>query len=141
MRIDGTRRYGQIGSSSKTSGRDGASSFDLSLGDTPAETHAAKSAAPLAGLDSLISLQFVDDVQQRRQRGFKRGRSILDALDQIKVSLLAGRLPAAELSRLVHSVTGRERDSAVARLEGLLDEIELRARVELAKLKVHNRVA
>lgn len=140
MRIDGTQRYGNVGSSGRASSREGKSGFDLSLGSTPSEAHAAGPAAPTIGLESLIALQFVEGGSERRKRGFKRGRSMLDALDQLKVSLLGGAVPADELTRLLSAVGGRERDSEDPRLEGLLDEIELRARVELAKLKVHHRL-
>jgi hypothetical protein len=100
-----------------------------------AEARAPSHAAATAGLDALIALQMVEGPLDRKKRGLKRGRAMLDALDELKIALLTGRLPLAQLRRLVAAVDGRERDSEDERLEAILDEIELRARVELAKLE------
>ena len=139
MRIDGTRRYGSVGAKGRALTSDSGASFDLGLAGPTIETPSTSAAAPAAHLDSLISLQLVEDSMQRRKRGFTRGRSMLDALDKIKVSLLGGSIAAGDLSRLLSAVGGRERDSEDPQLEGLLDEIELRARVEMAKLRQHHR--
>lgn len=139
MRIDGTRRYGAVGPADRTSASASTTAFELDTGARAPEAQATSSALPAAGLDSLIALQFVEDRAQKRKRGFQRGRSMLDALDRIKLSLLEGTIPAAELARLLSAVSGRERDSDDPQLEGLLDEIELRARVEMAKLKTSRR--
>lgn len=141
MRIDGTRSYARISSKGHPSSSDSSATFDLGIADQAPEARATQSSAPASSLDSLIALQFVEDTSQRRKRGFRRGRSMLDALDKLKVSLLSGSIPAAELARLLSAVSGRERDSDDPQLETILDEIELRARVELAKLRPQRRVA
>lgn len=135
MRIDGPQRYGSVGTAGGAR-RAGATGPAFALEGEAKTAEARQPTAPmqLGGLDALLSLQMVDDPLQKRRRGVKRGRSMLDALDEIKVSLLAGRIPATELNRLLVAVQGREHDSGDPMLEQLLDEIELRARVELAKL-------
>lgn len=135
MRIDGPRGPAGAGASGRTRRADASgATFELGQPAKAADTKSAAAAAPLASLDALIGLQMVDDAVTKRRRGVKRGRSMLDALDDIKISLLAGRVPSRDLARLLAAVEGRERDTDDPRLEALLDEIELRARVEMAKL-------
>jgi len=62
---------------------------------------AAASLAPpraLASIDALIALQGFDELGERRRRAIKRGRTALDALDALKIGLLAGALDAAALT-------------------------------------------
>ena len=59
---------------------------------------------------------------------------MIDGLDEIRQGLLVGAIPKSKLAALVE-VVREERDQADdPRLSALLDEIELRAAVELAKL-------
>jgi len=96
----------------------------------PARTAAAP---PMAGLDAILALQAVEDRGGGRRQSLRRGRRVLDQLDEIKVALLEGRVPVELLDRLVASI-GTRIDSGDRELEAVMDEIELRARVELAKL-------
>ena len=65
-----------------------------------------------------------------------RAETILDILDDLKIALLEGRVPRERLAQLLRLVE-RRRESHSAfidpRLAHVLDKIELRARVELAK--------
>lgn len=93
------------------------------------------------GVEALIALQEVGSPLERRRRSVSRAGRLLDALDGIKVSLLGGDLSTHDLDRLSRAI--REERSATddPKLEGLLDEIETRAAVELAKLESVNRAA
>jgi hypothetical protein len=87
---------------------------------------------PATGLDALLALQSIDDPLLKKKKAVRRGTALLDALDAIKADLLAGQVPEGRLNQLLALVSAaRERD--VPELDGLLDDIELRARVELAK--------
>jgi hypothetical protein len=71
---------------------------------------------------------------KERQRRARRGTEILDRLEDVRRGLLAGAVPKdrlAELARMVREKRERGADPVISRL---LDEIELRAEVELAKL-------
>jgi hypothetical protein len=93
-------------------------------------------ASSLAAVDSLLALQEaggLEDATSSPRRAMARGEQMLDILDDIKLSLLSGQLPEKKLNRLLHAVEdqqGRVRDPELA---DILDHIELRARVELAK--------
>jgi hypothetical protein len=87
----------------------------------------------IGGIDALIALQGVEDPTERRRRAVKHGRRALDALDELKLGLLAGTLDRATMLRL-KSVTADLKDSSGDdKLDGVLAEIDLRVEVELAK--------
>jgi len=91
--------------------------------------------APLASLDAMLAVQEVDDPLNGRRRARERGERLLDALDEVRVALLDGRLPAGKLEAIRRLAAGQRGQSDDPRLDSLLDEIELRAAVELAKLE------
>ena len=62
------------------------------------------------------------------------GESVLQRLEQIRMGLLAGRIPTQLLNELVRNLRRPRPGFTDPRLGEILDEIELRASVELAKL-------
>jgi hypothetical protein len=95
----------------------------------------ATSAAPAAGVNSLLALQEVEDPAARRRRAAQRGDRLLDRLDEIRRGLLAGSLPRAALTQLRQEMKDTRAATLDPRLDEVLAEIELRAAVELAKLE------
>lgn len=91
-------------------------------------------AASLATMDAILALQGEGDPRERRRRSLKRGHDLLDALDRLKAGLLAGRISLDELKGLVVRLSERPETSGDPGLDDVLAHIELRARVELAKL-------
>jgi hypothetical protein len=73
------------------------------------------------------------DYNERKRRA-QRGVELLDRLEEIRRGLLLGSIPKerlGDLARMVREKRERGADPVVSRL---LDEIELRAEVEIAKL-------
>jgi hypothetical protein len=132
MRIDGTGRVGTPQASGGSKRSTGAG-FSLPTGPAPRETTGTRGAAPVSGLDSMLALQAVEDPLQRRRRGVKRGGAMLDALDSLKIALLDGVVDHGQLQRLQSLVTAQREGTGDPALEAVLDEIELRAAVEVAK--------
>jgi hypothetical protein len=66
----------------------------------------------------------------------RRAGDMLDLLDDIRVGLLEGRVPRGKLEGLLRMVQSRRDEVVDPRLSAVLDEIELRAAVELAKYGV-----
>ena len=89
--------------------------------------------AALSGVDAVVALQAVDGDRAGRRRAIVRGRSILDGLDALRVALLDGSLTARQIARLVDTVAAQRTLTDDPRLNAVLDEIDLRAQVELAK--------
>ena len=90
-------------------------------------------------LDSILMLQGMDDSTDGRSKGVAHGEQLLDMLDQIRDGLLAGGIPRATLNRLANAVSRRHDAFADPKLQNVLDEIELRAHVELAKLEMMDK--
>ena len=93
------------------------------------------------GVDALLALQDVGGPLERKRRAVSRAGRILDVLDEIKVALLDGHLSLGQLDRLRRAIRDERSATDDPKLEGLLDEIEVRAAVEMAKLEVAAHVA
>ena len=135
MRIDTGMRAGQMSGAGATARRSGVG-FSLSLGsDTaaPARTAGSAPAMSLCDLQSLMALQAYEDPAERKKRVVRRGFDMLDVLEGVKMDLLVGRVSPDRLERLV-SLLGRKGTSGDPRVDQLMEDIELRAKVELAKL-------
>lgn len=91
---------------------------------------------PIAALDSILMLQGMDDSTNGRSRGLAHGEQILELLDQVRDGLLAGGIARTTLNRLAVAVTRRHDVFSDPKLQDVLDQIELRAHVELAKLEM-----
>jgi len=94
---------------------------------------------PIGALDSILMLQGLDDSMDGRGKAVAHGENLLDMLDQVRDGLLAGGVPRATLNRLANAVTRRQEQFNDPKLQGVLDEIELRAHVELAKLEMSDK--
>ncbi len=131
MRIDTNQRVGNIGGRTATA-RSSSSPFFVNDGTTTAESRAATALAPPTSLDALLALQAVEDPLLKKKKLVRRGTQLLDTLEDMKADLLSGRVSESRLNQLM-AVLGQVREKADPRLDALLDDIELRARVELAK--------
>ena len=112
-----------------------ASGGQFSLGESgaPQAQTAAAALRTVGGIDALIALQGVEDPVERRRRAVKHGRRALDALDELKLGLLAGMLDQATMLRLKSVAADLHDASGDDRLDAVMAEIDLRVAVELAK--------
>ncbi len=99
----------------------------------PSNAAGVNSAVPLSGLEALVALQGIEE-DSPQSKGRRRAEEILDRLDEIWQGLLAGDIPAAGLDKLVTVICTQKAGVSDPRLAEILDEIDLRAQVELAKL-------
>ncbi len=131
------RIYGSNGTALATAPavprRSSSGTFSVSETNAPHVQSAAVALRTLGGIDALIALQGVEDPVERRRRAVKHGRRALDALDELKLGLLAGTLDQAMLLRLKSAATDLKDGSGDERLDQVLSEIDLRVAVELAK--------
>jgi len=112
----------------------GSAGFAERIGGRPVGAAATAGIAPLTSLAGVLAAQEVDEPLTGRRRARQRGDQLLDALDELKVALLDGKLPPSKL-RALQSLAAAQRGRADdPELQVVLDEIELRTAVELAKL-------
>lgn len=96
---------------------------------------AAGPAGQVEALGSLLALQEIpSDTLEGRRRAVARGDDILDRLEEIQLGLLTGRIPRDRLERLVSVLRDQSAGVVDPGLKSVLEAIELRAAVELAKL-------
>jgi hypothetical protein len=133
LRIDNNLRVGNAAAHGGTA-RSGASgpAFHIAESVAPPRAAALPGTAAAAGIDALLALQAVEDPLRAKKKQLRRGRSLLDVLDALKADLLTGQLGEGRLNQLMVLI-GQARERSEPGLDTLLDDIELRARVELAK--------
>ena len=90
---------------------------------------------PIAAVDTILALQEVEDSTDSHTRGVHHGEQLLNLLDEVRDGLLAGGIPRATLNRLALAIAKKRESFLDPKLQHVLDEIDLRARVELAKLE------
>ena len=89
--------------------------------------------APSVPINAVLALQEVANSGGHGSANFKRGTKILEHLDKIRLGLLSGGIPRQTLRHLTAELRATRAETADPRLRAILDEIELRARVEIAK--------
>jgi hypothetical protein len=138
MRVSGPNgaafATGSAASAPRRSVSGGFSLFETRKSETPT---AAVALRTLGGIDALIALQGIEDPVERRRRAVKQGRRALDALDELKLGLLAGTLDQGTLLRLKAVADDLKEGSGDERLDQVLGEIDLRVAVELAKAGIN----
>lgn len=135
MKIDSASSAQSTGAKRRTSsGRTGDGSFSRILGEG-GQSSTITRGEPVGTLDSLLSLQEIGDEPDRRQRSRQHAEDLLDQLEEVRLGLLSGRLSVPLLERIARFLAERPQDSGDPRLESILQDIELRAAVELAKLQ------
>jgi hypothetical protein len=143
MEIKSTGRVSSTGVRRVGGGASGTTSSSFTVSESTEQPRAQTVAAPgtIASVESILTLQGLDDSTGGRSKGVQYGEHLLDMLDEVRDGLLAGGIPRGTLNRLATAVSRRQEGFADPKLQNVLDEIELRARVELAKLEQADQLA
>lgn len=131
MRIDSIRTGSISGRGSAARSGSGVA-FHVEEGSTPVRSQAMAPTAAMQDIGSLLALQAVEDPLARRKRSVRRGTELLDLLDSVKADLVVGLVSPARLDQM-QRVLADARERGEPGLDRLLDDIELRVAVELAK--------
>lgn len=141
MKVEGPGKSSSAKGVSRTGAKKGAGGAGFgSLVEAAEETapqSAVSGAVSISALDALLSLQEAgDSTSDSARKGKKRAEALLDQLDRVRVGLLTGELPQSALRQLAQTI-GQHRENVMdPQLADILDEIDLRAQVELAKYGV-----
>ncbi|MFO0292351.1 MAG: flagellar assembly protein FliX [Rhodospirillales bacterium] len=114
--------------------------FARHLGETAeaGSASATGAAAAAAGLSGILSLQEADDRTASRRKAVARADTLLDKLDELRHGLLMGELTIGQLSELERLVASRRAGVDDPRLAAVLDEVDLRVQVEIAKYQANS---
>jgi hypothetical protein len=138
MKIEGPGRAQQTDKTKKKDRVSGDGSFISMIQGGPESTGQASASKSIAQIDTLLALQSAEDPTERaaRKRMQSRAGNILDELEKLRTALLTGRLTVGHVVEIAGTVAAHREKVMDPRLTAILDEIDLRAQIELAKLRV-----
>ncbi|WP_412777005.1 flagellar assembly protein FliX [Thalassospira lucentensis] len=142
MKVSGSKAAGTSGTTrKKASGATGGGFADairsLDSGGEASGAGSVHGASGVSALDALLALQQSGDaLDSPKKAGVLRAKSVLEQLEAVRDGLLSGALSGARLQQLVGLLDQQRENIDDPELSAVLDEIDLRARVELAKLEV-----
>ena len=140
MKVGGANGVGSAQAPAGRGAGPAAGGFSVAGPEGAPEAQASARLASTLGvgsIDALLALQEVGGPTERRRKAVRRAGVILDVLDDLKIAVLDGEVAPATLGRLIEAVRQERGRTGDTGLEGLLDEIETRAAVEMAKLEQH----
>lgn len=97
---------------------------------------ASTEAASINSVDSVFAIQEADDPTQRRGKrlGNQYCGDLLDHLEELRRDLLLGATDIDKLASIAQKIRSNRRQSDDVKLNEIIDAIELRAEIEIAKL-------
>jgi len=139
MDVSRISRTGPASPVGKSSGAKNAGGSNFSSLLAVEETEGAAPVAPMGavgGVGALLMAQEAGDAMEGRRKNKERAAQMLDKMEQLRLSILEGRVPGAQLRALNQMVAQERTQMDDPALHQILDDIELRLAVELAKLGV-----
>jgi hypothetical protein len=139
MKIEGPgKTSGAKGASKAGPKKTGDDAFGSMVNDTEETATSSSVSRPtsIGALDALLTLQEAESgtSEEAAKKARKRASDLLDHLDKVRVGLLTGELPKSTLQQLAQTIASHRDQVVDPQLAEILDEIDLRAQVELAKL-------
>ena len=138
MKVEGPKKS-QSTSQSRKSSASGADSVDFSQYiKSGQEASSVSTARAITSVDSLLAVQAAEDPTERaaRRRMQDRSDKIIDGLEKIRIAMLNGTLTVGHMIDIADIVASHREKIQDPKLTDIMDEIDLRAQVELAKMRV-----
>jgi hypothetical protein len=140
MKITEYSPINKTGSTAKKKGVSSASDGNffglLSANETEsASSTPAASDVTAASMDALLALQEIPDNELAKRQAVEEGKGALETLERLRLDLLSGNISASILSKLSDISSLKKQFADDKDLNSIIQDIELRAAVELAKLQ------
>ncbi len=139
MKVSGPKDTQATSKTKKASGSaGGGSSFSSMISSGSSETAATQATQSLAQVDALLAIQGAEDptAKSSKKRMRKRADTVLDALEKVRMAMLSGRLTVGHMIDVADVVASHREKITDPEMTALMDEVDLRAQVELAKMRV-----
>lgn len=141
MKIEGPGKSAPTSNVKRTQKKTGdGGAFLDALGDMgePSGVTGATATHSIANIDLLLSAQAVEDPTERaaRQRMKLRAGLLLNELEKVRHGMLSGGLTVGNMLDVADVVASHREKIADPQLTSILDEIDLRAQIEIAKMKL-----
>lgn len=138
MKVEGpSKSSGASGpkKSGSVSGADG--SFEDFIAKAPKESSAAAPTRSIARVDALLSVQAAESPTERaaRRKMRERGEGILKELDRLRHAILTGTMTLGQVIDIADVVASHREKVVDPGLTAILDEIDMRAQIEIAKAR------
>lgn len=138
MKIDGPDRSRKVSDSKKSDkAKEADGDFGAFMAAGAKKPQGAGATQSIARVDALLSVQSVESPTERASRGRmrQRGDTILKELDKLRHALLIGNMTIGHVIDIADVVASHREKITDPQLTAILDEIDLRAQIELAKAK------
>ena len=136
MKVDQPRRNSLAGVKRSSGGRGAASSDFDSLLISEQKIDAVAASNRISSVDAVVALQEITGDNTDERGAKNRANLILDKLEDIRMGLLMGQIPKSNLDELSRILIVARENSIDANLLEIIEDIELRAKIELAKLEM-----
>ena len=113
-------------------------SFGDFIASAPQQAAQTGAIQNIVAVDALLAVQGAESATERgaRKRMKARAHTILNELDAIKTKMLQGSLTVGDMVNVADVVASHREKITDPHLSGVMDEIDLRAQVELAKMQM-----
>lgn len=141
MKIEGpnkTNAANKAASTGKTTGPKGAAfSSYLSASEEADSTSGLGRVVGVGGMLGMLSVAASEEAtaREQRQQAIDYAEDLLADLDALRVGLILGEYNEMQLNGLINRVQNRKQVVDDPALKAVLEDIDLRAQVELAKLQ------
>jgi hypothetical protein len=132
LRIETPGRTGVAAPRSGARPAASSSSFTIEAGRPASQPLGAAPTQGLGGIEALLALQAAEDPLAGRRKAVRRGLGLIEALEGLQADLLAGQPSEGRLNKLL-ALLGQAHETTTPELQSVIADVELRARVELAK--------
>ena len=90
----------------------------------------------ISSVDAVVGLQEITGDNTDERGAKNRANLILDKLEDIRMGLLMGQIPKSNLEELSKILILARENALDSNLSEIIEDIELRAKIELAKLEI-----
>ena len=136
MKVDQTRRNSLAGVKRSSGSRGVASSDFDSLLISEQKIDDVATTNRISSVDAVVALQEITGDNTDERGAKNRANLILDKLEDIRMGLLMGQISKSNLEELSKTLIVARENSIDANLLEIIEDIELRAKIELAKLEM-----
>ena len=138
MKIEGpskTQGSSKAGKSAKAGKANGA--FGAMVADAAESAAPAAATQSIAKVDALLAVQGVETATERgaKSRMRDRGEKVLRQLGHLRLAILTGNLTLGQVIDVADVVASHRENVDDPEMTAILDEIDLRAQIEIAKMR------
>lgn len=139
MKVGGTKGTNATNKTKKSTSSDANADVDFStyVQGASAGAEGVSATQSIAQLDALLAVQEAGDATQKqaKKRMQARAHNILDKLETIRLRMLGGNLTVGHMVDVADVIAAHREKIDDPKLVAIMDEIDLRAQVELAKMR------